>query len=134
MWSQEGALGAVWKALPPLSAAAQKIVVSEPAYFAFHHDRLDDSRYRLAGFPIGSGIIENACKTVIKPRESGTGMRWVDGSGSSRDRNPPCALSFQELASLLAKGTMRSARALFSKDCSLITIVTCTLAGVGDCF
>ncbi|MCL5972150.1 MAG: hypothetical protein M1499_06265 [Firmicutes bacterium] len=33
-----GILDAVWQALPPLSAAAQKVVTAERADFAFHHD------------------------------------------------------------------------------------------------
>lgn len=71
-------LEAVWQALSPLSATAQKIVTTERAYFAFHHDCLDHPHYRLAGFPIGSGIIESACKMVRKQRESGSGMRWEE--------------------------------------------------------
>ncbi len=73
-----GILDAVWGALPPLSPAAQETVTAEQAYFAFHRDRLDYPRYRAAGFPIGSGIIESACKTVLKQRESGSGMRWIE--------------------------------------------------------
>ncbi len=76
-------LDAVWKALPPLSAAAQDTVTGEQAYFAFHQDRLDYPRYLLAGFPIGSGIIESACKTVLKQRESGSGMRWVEAGAQA---------------------------------------------------
>ncbi len=76
-------LDAVWKALPPLTAAAQKVVTGEQAYFMFHHDRLDYPRYRLAGFPIGSGIIESACKTVLKQRVSGRGMRWVEAGAQA---------------------------------------------------
>lgn len=78
-----GILEAVWKALPPLSAAAQKIVAGEQAYFAFHRDRLDYPRYRSVGFPIGSGIIESACKTVLKQRESGNGMRWIEAGAQA---------------------------------------------------
>lgn len=78
-----GSLDAVWKALPPLSAAAQTIVSGEQAYFAFHHNRLDYPRYRSAGFPIGSGIIESACKTVLKQRESGSGMRWIEAGAQA---------------------------------------------------
>ena len=54
---------------------AQKTVASEPAYFAFHHASLDHPRYRLARFPIGFGMIEGACKTVLKPCENSSGMR-----------------------------------------------------------
>jgi len=78
-----GILDAVWKALPPLPAAVEKIVAGEQAYFAFHHDRLDYPRYRLAGFPSGSGIIESACKTVLKQRESGSGMRWAEAGAQA---------------------------------------------------
>jgi len=78
-----GILEAVWKALPPLSAAAQEQVVAEQAYFAYHHTRLDYPRYRAQGFPIGSGIIESACKVVLKQRESGSGMRWTESGAQS---------------------------------------------------
>ena len=78
-----GSLEAVWNALPPLSAAAQTIVSGEQAYFAFHYNRLDYPRYRSAGFPIGSGIIESACKTVLKQRESGSGMRGIEASAQA---------------------------------------------------
>jgi hypothetical protein len=61
-----------------MKAAAQKPVAREPACFVFHRARLDYPRYRLAGFPIGSGMIESAYKTLLKPRESGSGMRWME--------------------------------------------------------
>lgn len=58
---------------------AAVIVVGSQAILGFASDnRLDYPRYRRAGFPIGSGIIESACKTVLKQRESGSGMRWVE--------------------------------------------------------
>ena len=40
---------------------------------------------------------------------------------------PPCAVSFRELVSILAKGSMASARSLFSEDRRLIIILMCTL-------
>jgi hypothetical protein len=73
-----GILEVVWHALPPLTAAAQEVVTAERAYFAFHRDRLDYPRYRSAGYPMGSGIIESACKTVLKQRESSSTMRWAE--------------------------------------------------------
>lgn len=63
------------EALPPVPAAA-KTVARERAYFTYHADRLDYPRYHALGFPIGSGIIESDCKTVLKQRECGSGMRW----------------------------------------------------------
>ena len=76
-------LDEVWKALPPLPAAAQEQVVREQAYFAYHHHRLQYPQYRAQGFPIGSGIIESACKVVLKQRESGSGMRWTESGAQS---------------------------------------------------
>ena len=35
------------------------------------------------GFPIGSGIIESACKTVLKQRESGSGMRGIEAGAQA---------------------------------------------------
>ena len=38
---------------------------------------MDYAQYLAAGFPIASGIIEGACRTVIKDRMERSGMRWV---------------------------------------------------------
>ena len=47
------------------------------AYSANHSQRLD-YRHRLAcGEPIGSGLIEGACKQVIGKRMKQTGARWT---------------------------------------------------------
>ncbi len=78
-----GILDDVWKALPPLSAAAQEQASGEQAYFTYHQTRLDYPRYWAEGLPIGSGIIESACKSVLKQRESGRGMRWTESGAQS---------------------------------------------------
>ena len=78
-----GILDDVWKALPPLSAAVQEQVSGEQAYFTSHQTRLDYPRYWAEGLPIGSGIIESACKSVLKQRESGSGMRWTESGAQS---------------------------------------------------
>ena len=41
-----------------------------------HLHRLDYPRYVRNGWPIGSGVIESACKRVIGQRLKGPGMRW----------------------------------------------------------
>lgn len=76
-------LDEVWNTLPPLTAAAAETVGKERAYFAYHASRLDYPRYRSQGWPIGSGIIESACKTVLKQRESGGGMRWTEAGAQA---------------------------------------------------
>ena len=33
--------------------------------------------YLAAGYPIGSGVVEGACRHLVKDRMERTGMRWV---------------------------------------------------------
>lgn len=40
-----------------------------------HHMRYDE--YLAAGYPIGSGVAEGACRHVVKDRMEQTGMRWT---------------------------------------------------------
>ena len=46
-------------------------------YFINNAERMDYAQYLAAGYPIASGIIEGACRTVIKDRMERSGMRWV---------------------------------------------------------
>ena len=51
-------------------------------YFANHKHQMHYSRYRKQSLPIGSGVTEAACKTLIKQRLCQSGMRWKDkGAG-----------------------------------------------------
>lgn len=45
-------------------------------YLDNHADRMDYPRYLAAGWQIGSGHIEAACKTVVNQRLKLSGMRW----------------------------------------------------------
>lgn len=50
-------------------------------YFRNQVHRMDYPRYEAAGWYIGSGAVESACKTVVGQRLKGSGMRWSeDGS------------------------------------------------------
>lgn len=33
-------------------------------------------KYLANGYPIGSGVVEGACRYLVKDRMEGTGMRW----------------------------------------------------------
>ena len=45
-------------------------------YFFHNRHRMDYATYRAAGYPIGSGTVESACKTVVQARMKQAGMRW----------------------------------------------------------
>lgn len=45
-------------------------------YFSNNLSRMDYASYSHAGYPIGSGVTEAACKTLVKQRLSQSGMRW----------------------------------------------------------
>ena len=60
-----------------VSDAGRTAIDQLVAYLANHSDRLN-YRHRLAcGEPIGSGLIEGACKQVIGKRMKQTGARWT---------------------------------------------------------
>jgi hypothetical protein len=46
------------------------------AYIFHNRRRMDYAAFRQAGYPIGSGTIESACKTVVQARMKQSGMRW----------------------------------------------------------
>ena len=45
-------------------------------YFDNHRHRMDYPTFVAEGQPIGSGVIEAACKTLVKQRLCASGMRW----------------------------------------------------------
>jgi len=52
-------------------------------YFRNHVHRMDYPSYRKAGWQIGSGPVEAACKTIVTERLKCSGMRWrKDGADS----------------------------------------------------
>ena len=46
-------------------------------YFAHNVERMDYAGFRAMAFPIGSGVTEAACKTLVKQRLCGSGMQWT---------------------------------------------------------
>jgi hypothetical protein len=46
-------------------------------YFANNSHRMAYDRYLAQGFPIASGVIEGACRCLVKDRMERSGMRWV---------------------------------------------------------
>ena len=58
------------------SEAALEVHRQVVQYIGNHADRMDYPSYRAAGWQIGSGHIEAACKTVVNERLKRSGMRW----------------------------------------------------------
>ena len=51
----------------------------ERKYFENQRERMDYARYQELGLPIGSGVVEAACKTLATQRLKRSGMSWADG-------------------------------------------------------
>lgn len=47
-------------------------------YFTNHRHQMNYSQYIKKKYPIGSGVIEAACKVIIKQRLCNSGMRWKE--------------------------------------------------------
>jgi hypothetical protein len=48
------------------------------AYLDRHRNHIDYEVYKELGLPIGSGMVESACKWLIQQRFKGVGMRWSE--------------------------------------------------------
>lgn len=73
-----------------LTKNARKELDAAATYFANHHHRMAYAAYRQKHYPIGSGVTEAACKTLVKQRLCGSGMRW-------KEKGAAVILSLREL-------------------------------------
>jgi hypothetical protein len=55
----------------------------EVVFFRNNKDRMEYKRFRENGWPIGSGVIEAACKSIVKCRCCRSGMRWTRSGGQT---------------------------------------------------
>jgi hypothetical protein len=70
-------LASEWRALPCRGETAT-IRDEQVTYFTNQAPRMAYDRYRAAGWDIGSGMVESACKHLIAAREKGAGRRWSE--------------------------------------------------------
>jgi hypothetical protein len=63
-----------------LDPAQTKALAAAITYFTNNMDRMDYAAAVLERYPIGSGITEAACKTLVKQRLCRSGMRWLAGT------------------------------------------------------
>ncbi len=61
-----------------MSKKAKKALTRLFGYLDTHKDHIDYKRFKELGLPIGSGMVESACKWLIQQRFKGVGMRWSD--------------------------------------------------------
>ena len=59
-----------------LNAKKRKTVRAAITYFENNQDHMCYDEYLAAGYPIGSGVAEGACRHLVKDRLELTGMRW----------------------------------------------------------
>jgi hypothetical protein len=58
----------------------RKTITKSLRYFTRNRSRMNYAEYRRQGLPIGSGVVEAACKTLVGHRFKRAGMRWsIDG-------------------------------------------------------
>lgn len=57
----------------------RELLAKERTYFRNQRGRMDYARYQELGLPIGSGVVEAACKTLATQRLKRSGMNWGDG-------------------------------------------------------
>jgi hypothetical protein len=60
-----------------LKGQKRKTVRDAAEYFERNRDRMKYDEYLAAGYPIGSGVVEGACRHLVKDRMERTGMRWL---------------------------------------------------------
>jgi hypothetical protein len=79
----QGEVNAVIRALRRKGARAKlrgkraKTLEGICGYFQTHSHRMAYDDYLSAGYPIASGVIEGACRNVVKDRMERSGMRWI---------------------------------------------------------
>jgi hypothetical protein len=65
-------------ALDGLPETAQKALKNLYDYLDTHQHHIQYEKFKKLGLPIGSGMVESACKWLIQQRFKGVGMRWSE--------------------------------------------------------
>jgi len=64
-----------------LTSEKRKRLLATITYYDNNRQQMRYDEYLAAGYPIGSGVAEGACRHLVKDRMEGTGMRWsLDGA------------------------------------------------------
>lgn len=63
------------------SKSRREALDAERTFFSRNEHRMNYARFRRNGWPIGSGPVEAACKSLVKTRLCRSGMRWSRSGG-----------------------------------------------------
>lgn len=82
---QEGGIAKVIRALDHLRKKNPTIkrVAQALAYMRKNRSKMQYATWRDQGLPIGSGVVEAACKTLVTQRMKNSGMRWGHEGGQA---------------------------------------------------
>ena len=61
-----------------LPETARETLQTVYAYLQRHREHINYDMYKDLGLPLGSGMVESACKWLIQQRFKGVGMRWSE--------------------------------------------------------
>ena len=82
---KRGAATRLLKRMQALSEGGQRLsrdvrskLDAAVTYFRNHKHQMSYAKFRAQHLPIGSGVTEAACKTLVKQRLCHSGMRWVE--------------------------------------------------------
>ena len=64
-----------------LNNSRREDVMRELTFFKRNKCRMTYADFRRRGLPIGSGVVEAACKSIVKSRLCRSGMRWTRNGG-----------------------------------------------------
>lgn len=64
-----------------LKGSARKDALTQRTFFVRNKHRMPYADFRSRGLPIGSGVVEAACKSLVKTRLCRSGMRWTRRGG-----------------------------------------------------
>lgn len=62
----------------PFPESARETLSNVYHYLKTHEAHIQYDQFKAAGLPIGSGLVESACKWLIQQRFKGVGMRWSE--------------------------------------------------------
>jgi hypothetical protein len=65
------------------SESSQKLIVGCLTFMRNNSDRMEYKRFRMNGWPIGSGPVEGSCKNIVKKRMCQSGQRWSRRGGQA---------------------------------------------------